>query len=118
MSHYMLKLSSQLSPYRTYTAPAPSARTVQAMQLTAVKPGKSGPAAGLSSGRLLGSGIMPTANRGDDCVGTPTSATVRQNRMMGLEHRVHNRPGGLNRILPGEERPVAGQGVAQESLIG
>ena len=38
--------------------------------------------------------------------------------MVGLEDRLDHRPGGLNRVLTGEERSVAGHGVAQEPLVG
>ena len=38
--------------------------------------------------------------------------------MVVLEDGIDHRPSGLNCILTGEERSVAGHGVAQESFIG
>ena len=38
--------------------------------------------------------------------------------MVVLQDRVDHRPGGLNRVLTGEERAVAGHGVAQKPLVG
>ena len=38
--------------------------------------------------------------------------------MVGLKDWLDHRPGGLNRVLTGEERAVAGHGVAQEPLVG
>ena len=37
---------------------------------------------------------------------------------MFLEDWIDHRPGGLDRVLAGEERSVAGHGVAQEPLVG
>ena len=38
--------------------------------------------------------------------------------VVGLEDWLDHRPGGLNRVLTGEERAVAGHGVRQEPLVG
>ena len=38
--------------------------------------------------------------------------------MMVLKDWIDHRPGGLNRVLTGEKRAVAGHGVAQEPLVG
>ncbi len=37
--------------------------------------------------------------------------------MVGFEYRIDHGPGGLNRVLTGEERSVADHRVAQESLV-
>ena len=37
---------------------------------------------------------------------------------MGFNDWVDHRPGSLNRVLTGEERPVADHGVAQKPLVG
>jgi hypothetical protein len=38
--------------------------------------------------------------------------------VVGFKNRIDHRPGGLNRILAGEECPVAGHGITQEPLVG
>jgi hypothetical protein len=37
---------------------------------------------------------------------------------MDIKDRVDHRPGGLNRVLAGEERAIAGQGVTQQPFVG
>ena len=79
------------------------------------------PAAGSSSGRLLGSGVVPTAVRSDDRVSLfrpPTAALVGANPVVGLKDWIDHRPGGLNRVFTGEERSIAGHGVPQEPRVG
>ena len=44
-------------------------------------------------------------------------APVRKNPIVVLKDRGDHRPGGLNRVLTGEKRAVAGHGVAQEPLV-
>src|SRR5579862_186938 len=73
-----------------------------------------------SSGCLLGSGVVPTAVCSDDRVSLfrpPAAALVRERPVVGLQDWVNHRPGGLNRVLTGEERAVAGHGVAQQPLV-
>jgi len=36
---------------------------------------------------------------------------------MGLKHWIDHRPCGLNRVLTGKERSIAGHGVAQKPLV-
>ncbi len=58
---------------------------------------------------------MPTAVCGDDRVSlfrTPTATMVGANLMVCLENGIDRYPGGFHRILAGEERSVAGHGVA------
>ena len=38
--------------------------------------------------------------------------------MLGPKDWLDHRPGGLNRVLTGEQRAVTGHGVAQEPLVG
>jgi hypothetical protein len=38
--------------------------------------------------------------------------------MVLLKHWIDHRPGGLNRVLTGEERSISRHGVAQKPLIG
>ena len=38
--------------------------------------------------------------------------------MVGLKDWIDHRPGGLNCVLTGEERSIAGHGVAQKPLVG
>ena len=64
---------------------------------------------------------MPTAVGSDDCVSlirAPTAAMVAANLVVFLKNGIDRRPGGFNRILAGEERSVAGHGVAQQQLVG
>jgi hypothetical protein len=43
---------------------------------------------------------------------------VRASLVVCLKDGIDRRPGGLNRILTGEERSVAGHRVAQEQFVG
>ena len=74
-----------------------------------------------SSGCLLGYGVVPTAARSDNRVSLfrpPTSAPVGASLVVPLKDWVDHRPGGLHRVLTSEECSIAGQGVAQEPLVG
>ena len=42
---------------------------------------------------------------------------VGASTVVGFKNRIDHRPGGLNRILAGEECPVAGHGITQEPLV-
>jgi hypothetical protein len=44
-------------------------------------------------------------------------APVRVNPKVVLKDWVDHRPGGLNRVLTGEKRAVAGHGVTQKPLV-
>ena len=52
------------------------------------------------------------------CFGPQLPALVRANPVMVLKDRINHRPGGLDRVLAGEERSVAGHRVAQQPLVG
>ena len=63
---------------------------------------------------------MPTAVRGDECVSLfrpPCAAFVAANRVMVLQNPIDHLPCGFNRVLAGEERPVAFHGVAQKPFV-
>ena len=63
---------------------------------------------------------MPTAVGGDDRVSvfrTPTATMVRANLVVGLEDGIDRFPGGFHGIFAGEQRSVAGHGVAQEQFV-
>ena len=64
---------------------------------------------------------MPKAVFHDQGVGlfrSPSARLVRASRVAGHENWLDNRPGGLNGVLAGEERTVAGHGVTQKPLVG
>jgi hypothetical protein len=44
-------------------------------------------------------------------------APVRVRPKLVLKDWVHHRPGGLDRVLTGEKRAVAGHGIAQEPFV-
>ena len=74
-----------------------------------------------SSRRLRGFGVVPTAVRSDDRVSLfrpPTAALVGASPVVRFKDRLDHRPGGLDRVLAGEERSIAGHGVAQKPLVG
>ena len=63
---------------------------------------------------------MPTAVCGDDRVSlfrTPTAFMVAANLVVDFENRIDRCPRSFNRILTGEERSVAGHGIAQEQFV-
>jgi len=37
---------------------------------------------------------------------------------VGREDGIHDLPGSLDRVLPGEERAVTGHGIAEQPLVG
>jgi hypothetical protein len=49
--------------------------------------------------------------------GPQTAAMVAANLVVFLKNGIDPRPGVFNRILAGEERSVAGYGVAQQQLV-
>ena len=52
------------------------------------------------------------------CLRPPAAALVRQDRSCAVQHGIDHRPGGLDRVLAGEQRAVAGHRVAQQPLVG
>ena len=50
--------------------------------------------------------------------GPQLSAPVGSNPVVRLKDWIDHRPGGLDRVLTGEERSIAGHGVAQKPLVG
>ena len=74
------------------------------------------PARGVEDASTYGTGVVPTAFRLDDRVGlfwSPAPALVGLSPRVLLENRIDHGPSGLNRVLTGEERSIAGHGVAQ-----
>ena len=68
----------------------------------------------------MGCDIVPATVRRDERVRLfrpPAPRLVGTNATVGLQDSIDHRPGGLDRVLPGEERPVAGHGVGQEPLV-
>ena len=87
----------------------------------AIRAGGKAAAAGSSSGCLFGSGVVPAAIRSDDRVSLfrpPSAALVGASPVVGLKDWIDHRPGGLYRVFTGEERSIAGHGVAQKPLVG
>ena len=63
-----------------------------------------------SSGRLLGSGVVPTAVGSDDRVSLfrpPSAAPIGTNAVVCSQDWIDHRPGGLDCVLAGEERAIA-----------
>src|ERR1700694_3708983 len=74
----------------------------------------------MSRGRLVEHGVVPATVRRDERIrlfGPPTPRRVGTDPTVGLQDSIDHRPCGLDRVLPGEERPIAGHGVAQEPLV-
>ena len=64
---------------------------------------------------------MPATVRCDQDISLfrpPSAALVGKRSEVGLKDWLDHRPGGLDRVFTGEERAVAGHGVAQEPLVG
>ena len=74
-----------------------------------------------SSGRLIGSGVVPTSVRSDDRVSLfrpPSAASIGTNAVVCFQDWIDHRPGGLHCILAGEERSITRHGVAQKPFVG
>jgi len=73
-----------------------------------------------SSGHLARPRVVPAALGGQQPINvrrTPGALVILMERGCVPKHRVNDTPGGLNRVLAREERGIAVDGVAQESLI-
>src|ERR1039458_2033122 len=87
----------------------------------AIRAGRNPPAAGSSSGCLLGFGVVPTAVWSDDRVSLfrpPATALIGASPVVVFKDWIDYRPGGLNRTFTGEERSIAGHGVPQKPCVG
>src|SRR5271169_6809832 len=76
---------------------------------------------GSSSRCLSGHWIVPTTVGTDERVSflrPPSESLVGPNPMVCLQDWIDPGPGGLHRILTGEERSIAGHGIAQKPFIG
>src|ERR1039458_5241609 len=68
----------------------------------------------------IGAWIMPTAVGGNECVSffrSPCAAFVTANPRMVLQNSIDHFPCSFNRVLAGEECPVALHCVAQEPFV-
>ena len=64
---------------------------------------------------------MPTSVRSDDRVSLfrpPSAAPIGTNAVVCFQDWIDHRPGGLDCVLAGEERSIAGHGVTQKPLVG
>jgi hypothetical protein len=75
--------------------------------------------AGRRQPRFQMSGVVPATVRRDKRVrfGPPVPGLVGTAATVGLQDSIDRRPCGLDRVLPGEERSVAGHGIRQEPLV-
>src|SRR5512143_3842817 len=75
----------------------------------------------MSSARFRWLRVVPVAVCCDERISlfrSPAAAFVGAGPAGGLKDRLDHRPGGLNRVLSGEERSVARQGISQKPLVG
>src|SRR5262245_25260044 len=73
-----------------------------------------------SSGHLARPRVVPAALGGQQPINfrrPPGALVILMERGCVPKRRVHDTPGSLNRVLAREERGIAVDGVAQESLI-
>jgi len=66
-------------------------------------------------------GVVPASVRCDERVSlfrTPAARLVAKRAGVGIKDWIDHRPGGLNRVLAGEECAIAGHGVTQQPLAG
>ena len=47
----------------------------------------------------------------------PTASLIEANAMVLLKNRIDHGPGRFDRVFAGEERAVAGHGIAEEALV-
>src|SRR4029453_9988770 len=62
----------------------------------------------------------PPARADDETVGlarTPGAGGIFVERALAVDHRIDDRPGGLDDVLTREERGVAGNGIAKQPLV-
>jgi len=65
--------------------------------------------------------VMPTSvcrNQRISLFRPPAAGLVGVNPVVLFEDRIDHRPGGLNRILAGKKRAIAGHGGTQQPLVG
>src|SRR5512135_458500 len=75
----------------------------------------------MSSARFRWLRVVPVAVCCDERISlfrSPATAFVGAGPAGGLKDRVDHRPGGLNRVLSGEERSIASHGISQKPLVG